>query len=115
VEEASDESREEESNMFGASSGEVEERRPSGQHREGERSYNDFKLYIPKFEGQLDPNLFLDWLQNIERIFEYKDVLDDKNVNLLALKLRKYASIRWSNVMAKRARKRKEKIKTREK
>jgi len=53
---------------------------------------------IPEFEGQLDPDHFLDWLQIVERVFEYKDISDDKKVKLVALKLRKYASIWWANL-----------------
>jgi len=54
----------------------------------------------------------LDWLQTIERVFEYKDIPDDKKVKLVALKFRKYAFIWWANLVAKRARKGKEKIRS---
>jgi len=43
---------------------------------------------------------------------ECKEVPDDKKVKLVALKLCKYASIWWSNVVAKRARKGKGKIRS---
>ena len=76
---------------------------PHGSSSEGEeegRSFRsrggnnlDFKVDIPEFEGQLDPDLFLDWLRTVERVFDYKDVPDEKKVKLVALKLRKYASI----------------------
>ena len=48
----------------------------------------------------------------MERVFEYKDILDDKKVKLVALKLRKYASIWWANLVATRMRKGKGKIRT---
>lgn len=48
----------------------------------------------------------------MERVFEYKQILDKKKLKLIALKLRKYTSIWWSNVVAKRARNRKSKIKS---
>jgi len=48
----------------------------------------------------------------VERIFEYKDVQKEKNVKLTALKLRKYASIWWANVVAKSAIKAKGMIQT---
>ena len=41
---------------------------------------NDFKVEVPEFEGKLDPEEFLDWLHTVERVFEYKDVSDDKKV-----------------------------------
>jgi len=40
-----------------------------------------FKVKIPEFEGRLDPDEFLEWLQTVERVFEYKDVPEDKKVN----------------------------------
>jgi len=48
---------------------------------------NDFRVDTPEFEGKLDPEEFLDWLSTVERVFEYKDVPEDKKVKLVALKL----------------------------
>ena len=73
---------------------------------------NDFRVEIPKYEGKLDPEEFLDWLHTVERVFEYKDVPEDKKVKLVALRLRKYASLWWTNLYAKRVRERKAKIRT---
>jgi len=73
---------------------------------------NDFKVKVPKFEGKLDPEEFLDWLHTIERVFEYKDVPVDKKVKLVASRLRKYASLWWRNLSAKRDRERKPRIRT---
>jgi len=72
----------------------------------------DSKVDIPKFEGQLVPDLFLDWLRTVERVFDYKDIPEDKRVKLVASKLRKYASIWWANLVAMRVRQGKEKIRT---
>jgi len=76
---------------------------------------NDFRIELPEFERKLDPDEFLDWLYTIERIFEYKEIPAESKVKLVALKLRKYASIWWTNLCAKRIRNRKEKIRTWEK
>jgi len=38
----------------------------------------------------------LEWLHIVERIFDYKEVPEDKKVKLVALKLRKYASLWWT-------------------
>src|SRR5688572_11965576 len=35
----------------------------------------DFKVEIPEFDGNLDPENFLDWMQTIERVFDLKEVL----------------------------------------
>jgi len=110
--EDSDEFEGEESNPVGESSEDEYVRR---QRRPEERSYHDFKVDIPEFEGQLDPGLSLDWLQTVERVIEFKDISEEMKAKLVALKLRKYASIWWSNVVSKRVRKGKRKIKTWEK
>ena len=72
--------------------------------------FNDFKVDIPECEGKLDSNEFLEWMQTIERIFEYKEILEDKTVKLIALTLRMYASLWWTNLLTKRVRQGKGKI-----
>ncbi|VFQ98684.1 unnamed protein product [Cuscuta campestris] len=39
-----------------------------------ERGANDFKVDIPTFEGKNDPDDFLEWLETVERVFDFKDV-----------------------------------------
>jgi len=53
---------------------------------------------IPNFKGQLNPDNFIEWMNTVDRVFEYKDILDDKKVKLVALKLHTYTLIWWSNV-----------------
>jgi len=48
----------------------------------------------------------------MERVFDFKDIPDEKQVKLVALKLRRYASTWWANVMFKRIKKGKGKIKS---
>jgi len=100
---------EEASHLNGSSSGEDEEERP---YRTRGNNNLDFRVDIPEFEGQLDPDSFLDWLHTVERVFDYKDIPEETKVKLVALKLRKYASIWWANLVSKRARKGKAKIRT---
>ena len=38
---------------------------------------NDFKVEIPKFDGKLDSEEFLDWLYTVKRVFKYKDVPEE--------------------------------------
>ena len=75
-------------------------------------NFGDIKVGVPEFEGRLDPDEFLEWLQTVQRIFDYKEILEEKKVKLIALRLRKYASLWWSNLCAKRARQGKGKIRT---
>ncbi|VFQ96811.1 unnamed protein product [Cuscuta campestris] len=39
---------------------------------------SDFKVDIPTFEGKNDPDEFLEWLETVERVFDFKDVSDEK-------------------------------------
>jgi len=54
----------------------------------------------------------LEWLQAVERAFECKEISEEKKVKLVVLKLRKYASLWWINLLAKRVRQGKGKIRT---
>jgi len=58
----SNDSEEEESNSRGDSGEDVYATRSRRHHRPHDRSCSDFKVDIPEFEGQLDSDLFLDWL-----------------------------------------------------
>ncbi|GKV27101.1 hypothetical protein SLEP1_g36308 [Rubroshorea leprosula] len=73
------------------------------------------KIDIPDFEGRLQPNEFIDWLYTVECVFELKDIPDDKRVKLVAIKLKKHASIWWENLKRSREREGRNKIRTWEK
>jgi hypothetical protein len=76
---------------------------------------NDIKVDIPDLEGELQPDEFVDWLQAIERVFEYKEILEEHKVNIVAVKLKKHALNWWENLKRKRRCEGKIKIKTWEK
>ena len=76
---------------------------------------NDIKVDIPDFEGKLQPDEFVEWLQTVERVFEYKEVPEDQKVKIVAIKLKKHASIWWENLKRKREREGKSKIRIWEK
>ena len=63
-----------------------------------------------KFPSLIDPGEFLDQLETVMRVFEYKDIPDEKKVKLVGLELRQYASTQWANVLSKKAKKGKGKI-----
>jgi len=73
---------------------------------------NDIKIDISDFEGNLQPDDFLDWLETVECVFEYKKVLEEQKVKIVAVKLKKHASIWWKNLKRKRKCEGKSKIKT---
>ena len=62
---------EEEGPYLGSTSGEDSPRFLRRESRRPNNHFNDFKIDIPEFEGKLDPDDFLEWLQTVERVFEY--------------------------------------------
>ena len=68
-----------------------------------------FKLDIPKVHS-LGPEEFLDWIGVVEEILDFKDVLDDKRVSLVATRFRGQAAASWQPLKVSRSRSRKEKI-----
>jgi hypothetical protein len=67
---------------------------------------------IQEFEGRIQTDEFIDWLNTIEKIFDYKDVPDHNKVKLVAIKLRKHAFIWWEHLKRQRERERKSHIVT---
>jgi len=45
------------------------------EHRPTMTNSNGIRIKILEFEGKLDPDGFLEWLQKVECIFEYKEVM----------------------------------------
>ena len=94
---------EDEPHFGGFSSGE-EPPRHTRRERRHQPNLNDIRVEVLEFKGKLDTNEFLEWLQTMERVFEFKEIPEDKKVKLVAPKLRKYASLWWTNLLTKRAR-----------
>nr|GEW20968.1 putative ribonuclease H-like domain-containing protein [Tanacetum cinerariifolium] len=57
---------------------------------------------IPEFEGRLCPDDFLDWLRMVDRIFDFHDTPDHIKVKLVAIRLKKSASLWWDHVQNQR-------------
>ncbi|PWA60613.1 reverse transcriptase domain-containing protein [Artemisia annua] len=69
-----------------------------------------FRMEIPEFDGGVQPDEFIDWLHTVERVFDLKEVPDYLKVKLVAVKLKKHASLWWEHLKRKRAQERKNKI-----
>jgi hypothetical protein len=61
----------------------------------------DLKADIPVYEGRIQPDEFIDWLNTVERVFEYQDVPEEEKVNIIVIKLKKHASIWWEQLKMK--------------
>ena len=56
---------------------------------------NNFKFEFLEFNGSLIVEDFVDWLNQVERIFEYHEIPDHKRVKLVAIKLKARALAWW--------------------
>jgi hypothetical protein len=72
----------------------------------------DMKVDIPDLEGKMQPDDFIDWLTTVERIFNFKDIPENRKVKVVAIKLRKHASIWWEHLKRQREREGRERITT---
>ncbi|XP_074284242.1 uncharacterized protein LOC141608797 [Silene latifolia] len=72
---------------------------------------DEFKINeLPEFTGGTNPEDYLEWERKIERMFDFKDLNDEKRCKYAILKLGKGASLWFEGLKAKRTRAGKEKI-----
>lgn len=62
---------------------------------EEDRDLNNIKTSLPTFKGSSDPEEFLEWKIQIERMFELNNVSDTKMFKHAISKLVGYASSWW--------------------
>ncbi|XP_074288563.1 uncharacterized protein LOC141613717 [Silene latifolia] len=61
-----------------------------------EHTDKHLKVEIPEFFGSLNPDDLLEWIRDVEKIFEYKGYTDVKAFKVAVLKLKGYASL-WQD------------------
>lgn len=71
------------------------------------------KLDLQEFNGDSDPEDFLEWIRQIEKVFDYKGYNDHKRYKIATMKLIKYASLWLEGFKAQRRRDGKETMDTR--
>ncbi|KAG5235487.1 CCCH-type zinc finger family protein [Salix suchowensis] len=69
-----------------------------------------FRVELPEFAGTLQAEGFIDWIDEVERIFDYKEVPEQIKVKLVAIKLKGRASTWWEQLCRSRHRQGKSKI-----
>ena len=72
------------------------QRRPT--HDESRRWETGLKVDIPEFHGGLQADEYLDWINTVDEVLEFKQVPEDKRVALVATKLRGRARAWWQQV-----------------
>ncbi|XP_074314120.1 uncharacterized protein LOC141649327 [Silene latifolia] len=79
--------------------------------RESVKYMDEFKINeLPEFVGGMDPEEYFEWERQMERMFDFKDIDDEKRCKYAILKLRKNASLWYESLKAARAREGKEKL-----
>ncbi|XP_010445304.1 PREDICTED: uncharacterized protein LOC104727952 [Camelina sativa] len=69
-----------------------------------------FKLETPEFSGSLKAEEFLDWLNMVEEVLDFKKVPDDVRVSLVATRFKSRAMAWWTQLKESRRRSGKSKI-----
>ncbi|KAE8670845.1 hypothetical protein F3Y22_tig00112069pilonHSYRG00031 [Hibiscus syriacus] len=82
------------------------------EHRGQEERYGDLSFQVDLLEvsGTLQAEGFVDWINEVEHTFEFKEVPDRVKVKLIAIKLKGRASAWWEQLRRSRERQGKAKI-----
>ena len=51
------------------------------------------KIEVPDYVGNLKPEELIDWLNSMEKFFEWKPMIEEKKVKFACTKLKGYAMI----------------------
>ena len=70
------------------------------------------KIEVPDYAGSLKPEELNNWLNSMEKFFEWKPMIEEKKVKFACTKLKGHAMIWWDRVQKDRTKKGKDKIKT---
>ena len=50
-------------------------------------NFKNIKLEVPTFDSQLDPQIFLDWISDIDHYFDWYDMSDKRRIRFVKMKL----------------------------
>eukprot|EP00253_Pinus_taeda_P007419 PITA_07419 len=62
------------------------------------------KTEVSIYEAGLNPKELIDWINGMEKFFDYEETKDEKKVNLVVSKLKGHATVWWDGVQAERKR-----------
>ena len=70
------------------------------------------KPKLPTYKGSLIAEHLIDWINELDKYFEYDELEENKKVKLAVTRLKGHASLWWDNVQVERRRKKKPLIKS---
>jgi hypothetical protein len=70
------------------------------------------KMEVPMYEGNLNVDGFLDWINGMDIQFDYKEVVENNKFKHIVTRLKGYATLWWDELKADRRRKEKAKIRS---
>jgi len=73
---------------------------------------NGLKLKIPPFRGSSSPEEYLEWIQKVEKVFEWYEYSEERKCKVGALEFTDYALLWWENLKIQRRRDGEEEITT---
>lgn len=71
---------------------------------------SSFRSEIPEFHGTLNPEDFIDWINMVEEILEFRKVPDDARVSLVATRFKGRAMAWWQQLKESRRQENKSRI-----
>ena len=76
------------------------------------RSTSRPKHDVSNYSGSLNPEELVDWINDMEKLFDYEEMNDEKKVKFIVTKLKGNAYLWWDGIQEERRRKNKQKIKS---
>ena len=60
------------------------------------------KLEVPRYQGGLDANELLNWINEMDKFFDYDETNDEKKVKFAVTRVNGHASLWWNSVQTER-------------
>jgi hypothetical protein len=70
------------------------------------------KMEVPMYEGNLNVEELLDWINAMDKYFDYEDIDEEKKVKHVVTRMKGHATLWWDELQADKRRKGKAKIKS---
>ena len=59
---------------------------------------------IPIYQGILNPMELIDWINDMEKFFDYEEIKEEKKVKFVITKLKGHVTLRWNGLQVERRR-----------